>query len=75
MVSGGFGALISPYVVHEGLPIEEGRKQLEKLVRYHFMIVGGVMIVNLLLFKADPWSKSPFSLKKRTILSAEEISA
>ena len=54
LVSGGIGALISPFVVKESFTDEEGRKAVFKLMVYQAGFVGGIMLLNLILFRGRP---------------------
>ena len=75
MISGGFGAFLSPFFVKSGLPSEEGQGQIYKLVIFHTIAIGSIMLLNIFCFRSDPWSCSPFSLKKTNIVSPEEDSS
>ena len=68
VTSGGLGSFISPQFVHPGLPIEEGQKEVFSLVLFEAFLVGGIMLMNLLFFRADPSSCNPFSLKIRSVV-------
>lgn len=54
LVSGGFGALISPFLVPEDLPTSEGREKVFYLMIYQAVFVGVIMILNLIFFKSKP---------------------
>lgn len=53
-VSGGAGALISPFIVKAGMGQEEGLKAVFKLMLFQGVPVAAIMIVNLIFFRGKP---------------------
>lgn len=54
LVSGGLGALISPFLVKENLPPDIGRQKVFWLIVYQGILVGSIMVLNLILFRGKP---------------------
>lgn len=54
LVSGGLGALLSPFFVKENLPPELGQQKVFWLMIYQGIFVGVIMILNLVLFRGKP---------------------
>lgn len=55
LVSGGLGALFSPFIVPENIEaIEEGKQKVFDLIAYQAIFVGVIMILNLVLFRSKP---------------------